>query len=254
MLLRRQRIIDYAKSLASLPTLNTLTRRLSRLLAEPDVSFRALSEEITYDPGLSTRLISAANSAWYNRGVAVVDVTRAMTMLGIEEVTSLVVCGLFYDGILKKAGMMRKPASEFWRHSLLVAFATKNLSIETSPVSEEAFTAGLLHDIGKVPFFLNPDLQSTKVATWHLSWEKEQETLGTDHCEVGFYMAREWKLPEMLQDVIRLHHQDKLDASLAKSVRDADILMNSPTEDNDLKAIQDAARGAALRIMDVFSS
>ena len=78
----RERVIEHAKSLANLPTLNALTGKLPSLLQDEDVSLSRLSGLISYDPGLSFRLISAANSPWYNRGNQVTSVNIAVGILG----------------------------------------------------------------------------------------------------------------------------------------------------------------------------
>jgi len=260
----RESVIEYAKSLANLPTLNTLTGKLPSLLQDEDVSLSRLSDLISYDPGLSFRLISAANSPWHNRGNRVTSVGIAVSLLGLDEVRNLVTCAIFYDGILKKSGLRRKDTLEFWRHSLLTGFATRTLANDTrrngddpSARSDESFTAGLLHDIGKIPFVVNPDLRSATVLSWHDSTMKEREKFGIDHCEVGFLMAREWKLPEGYQYVIKSHHQERAvrspERSLAALVGEADFLVTSETEDEECLLLRATAEKEAQEVMDVFS-
>lgn len=154
MVSRRQTILDYAKSLACLPTLDTIAQKLSLLLAGPKVSFSALFDIIQYDPSLSSRTIAVANSAWHNRGVPIVSLRRAMIALGLEEVKNILMCAVFYDGLLKKSGLPKEELFELWKHSLLVAFAAKTLREPSAKEGEKAFTAGMLHDIGKVPLQL----------------------------------------------------------------------------------------------------
>lgn len=260
----RESIIEYAKSLANLPTLNAYTGKLSSLLRDEEVSFSRLSDLISYDPSLSFRLISAANSPWYNRGNRVTSVNIAINILGLDEVRNLVMCAIFYDGLVKKSGIRKKDALEFWRHSLLTGFITRRLLRRnmhdedgSPPEADESFTAGLIHDIGKIPFVMSPELRSLSVISWHNSSEKERKKFGIDHCEVGFFMAREWKLPESYQNAIRFHHEERpMSAparSLAEMVGDADTLARSEIEDQELAALKEAAEKETQGIIDVFA-
>jgi putative nucleotidyltransferase with HDIG domain len=253
----RQIIIEYAKSLVSVPTINAATGSLSSLLRDEEVSFPRLSNRISYDPGLSFRLIGAANSPWYNRGNPVTSVNVAISILGLDEVRNLVMCAILYDGLLKKSGLRKKDAREFWTHSLMTAFATRKLADRNGGNRDETFTAGLLHDIGKVPFFVNPELRSASITTWHRAVEKERGKFGIDHCEVGFLMAREWKLPENYQNAIRFHHEERLwghrAESLAHMVGDADALVTSETEDAESRALLVAIREEAQGVIAIFS-
>lgn len=97
----REEALDYAKSLACLPTMDAVTKRLSEVLNEKKLSFSHLFECVRYDPGLSSKLIANANSVWHNRGMPAVTLKRAMTVLGLEEVKSVLLCTLFYDGVMK---------------------------------------------------------------------------------------------------------------------------------------------------------
>jgi putative nucleotidyltransferase with HDIG domain len=262
--LSRESVIEYAKSMANLPPLNALTGKLSSLLRDEEVSFSRLSDLISYDPVLSFRLISAANSPWYNRGNPVTNIGLSITLLGLDEVRNLVMCAVFYDGLLKKSGLRKKDAVQFWIHSLLAAFATKRLAahsvecLESDTRRDEFFTAGLLHDIGKVPFLINPELRSANIASLHRSAEKERKKYGIDHCEVGFFLAREWKLPEDYQNAIRFHHEERRTGlparTLADYVGDADNLVTSDTVDEDISALRAAAEKDAQGVVAIFSA
>ncbi len=248
----RQEILDYAKSLVCLPTLDNISETLSLLLAGPRVSFARLSEVIQYDAGLASRVIAVANSAWHNRGVPIVNLKRAMTALGIEEVRDIVLCAVFYDSMLKKSGLKSEEVYRLWRHSLLVAFASRSLN--TLPKSgEKAFTAGLLHDIGKVPLMLVCGCSLVTEQAETDACASERNEFGADHQEIGAYMAAEWGLPEEYRQVIRSHHEQIAGSPLCDVVRMANALVTSEATDEELLQRKKAIEAEADRIIHLFS-
>jgi len=250
----RENTLSYAKSLACLPTLDAVSHRLYEVLDEKKVTFSRLLEIVQYDPGLSSRIISVANSAWHSRGVPVVSLRRAMTVLGLDEVKSVLLCNLFYDGVLKKLGLKKSEFLTLWSHSLTTAFVASALCGEEQKESEKAFTAGLFHDIGKVPLQLlyHYDLENGKLA-WDEVCADERGKFDTDHQEIGFYMATEWKLPEDYKQVIRLHHEETDGMRMAELVKRANILMTSDTKESSLLEIRKTAQEKAGEIMSAFS-
>ena len=183
-----------------------------------------------------------------------VGLRRAMTALGLDEVKSVLLCTLFYDGVLKKMGLRKKEFSALWSHSLLAAFAASLLCGEEQRETEKAFTAGLLHDIGKVPLQLlyHYDLEDKRVS-WDEVCAEERNRFDTDHEEIGSYMAKEWKLPEEYRQAIRLHHELTQGMRLADLVRQANILMSCETDDPALLELKKTAGEKASDIMGAFS-
>lgn len=254
MISLRQPILDYAKSLGGFPTLGAVTRKLSLVLAERESSFSRLLEIVQYDPGLSARIISVSNSVWHSRGVPVVSLKRAMTALGLEEVKNVVTCALFYDGVLKKLGLKKAYTLALWKHSLLVALGGRALGNQEQDDMDKAFTAGLLHDIGKVPLQLLYQYDGNKGQSgWEDACADEKERFGIDHQEIGFYLATEWKLPDEYRQAIRLHHEKKGESPLARLVGNADLLMSNETEDQRLLAMKSAVEAEAAKIISLFS-
>ncbi|OPY70355.1 MAG: phosphodiesterase [Syntrophorhabdaceae bacterium PtaU1.Bin034] len=253
----RQDILDYTKSLACLPVLDSIAVKLSSLLAGGKVSFSRLFDIIRYDPALSSKIIAVANSAWYNRGAPVTGLKRAMMVLGIEEVKDILICSLFHDGVLKQLGLRREDIFELWRHSLLVAFAARALSHGSRKDMDKAFTAGLLHDIGKAPLQLlcHYDIRHDKTS-WDSICVEERERFGADHQEIGFCIAREWNLPEDYREVIRLHHEELADSPIAGLMKKAHILLRiepgAEDEDEQIRTIRASVKAEAGKIINIF--
>jgi putative nucleotidyltransferase with HDIG domain len=230
----RQHILDYVHSLSGLPTLNSITKNLAFITAGPDIAISRLIEVIQYDPGLSSRIISVSNSAWYSRGVPIVNLERAITTLGIEEVRNIITCALFYDGVLKGLGLKKKLIHQLWEHSLIIALAAKALSRREGAEVEESFLCGLLHDIGKVPLQLlfKYGLNDPK-HTMETICDFEETKFGIDHAQIGFEMAMDWKLPEDYRQAIRLHHREHEETVLSSLVRKSHLLMFTDTDEEE---------------------
>jgi putative nucleotidyltransferase with HDIG domain len=250
----RENILDYARSMVSLPRLGTVTRKVSIILSEEVPSFSQLFDVVRYDPGLSSRIISAANSAWYDRGVPVVSLMRAMTVIGLDEVKNSIVCAPFYDGVLKKSGLKKKEVFALWKHSVLVAFGARTFFRDGEDERDKAFVAGLLHDIGKVPLQLlyHYDI-SPKALNWEDVCAKETDRFGVDHQTIGFHMATEWKLPEEYRQTIRLHHDQRGASPLGKAVRQTHLLLTEETDDEELAAAKKSIEDEAARVIEMFA-
>jgi putative nucleotidyltransferase with HDIG domain len=249
----REETLNYAKSLACLPVMDAVTQRLSEILDEKRLSFSHLFECVRYDPGLSSKIIASANSVWHSRGMPTFTLKRAMTVLGLEEVKNLLLCTLFYEGVLRRLGLKKEDVFRLWEHSLLVAFAAAELCGGVRREMEKAYTAGLLHDMGKAPLQL---LHRYDIVDKNVEWDaicaNERDRFDTDHQETGFYMAVEWKLPEEYRDAIRLHHENSEASQLAQLVRQAHILLQGAAEDESRLAMKKTAEEKTRQIISLF--
>jgi putative nucleotidyltransferase with HDIG domain len=254
-MMSREETISYAKSLACLPTMDAVTQRLSEVLNEKRLSFSHLFECVRYDAGLSSKIIASANSVWHSRGMPAVTLKRAMTVLGLEEVKNLLVCTLFYEGVLKKLGLKKKDVFSLWQHSLVVAFAAAELCGGERKEMEKAFTAGLLHDIGKAPLQM---LHNYEIVDDSIGWDEicanERNRFDTDHQEIGFYMAVEWKLPEEYREAIRLHHESAKDTRLVELVQQANLLVHGMLEGESLAGAKQTAEEKTRGIIELFAA
>jgi putative nucleotidyltransferase with HDIG domain len=251
----RQHILDYVHSLSGLPTLNSITKNLVFVTAEQDIALSRLVEVIQYDPGLSSRIISVSNSAWYSRGVPIVSLERAIATLGVEEVRNIITCALFYDGVLKGLGLKKKFIHQLWEHSLIIAFAAKSLSREDGAEGEESFVCGLLHDIGKVPLQLlfKYGLNNLKY-TVETICDFEETKFGIDHAQIGFEMAMDWKLPEDYRQAIRLHHRQQEETVLSSLVRKSHVLMFTDTEEEEKISLRKSITEEAEKVIALFDA
>lgn len=166
---------------------------------------------LRHDQALTSKLLAMANSAYYAFQFEVTTVRRAVVAVGYNEVRNLCM-GLSLMGFLKPSVFHnREMTAQLWMHSLAVSQAARLLAQRSRVLEPEvAYTAGLLHDIGKVVLVaFYPDevdkLQSLLVKEGQ-SFTEAERMLELSHSEVGKALAEHWKLPAMLAQVISRHH------------------------------------------------
>jgi putative nucleotidyltransferase with HDIG domain len=210
--LTRETLISKASDLKVIPTLNGIMEKVLQVLGNNNSSFNELSQVIQYDQAICSKIISIANSAYYSRGVEVFDLQRAMMTIGFEEVRGITTCLMFVENILKKLKLKEQDLFALWKHSIQVAYGAKILSerllVEEPP---KVYTISLLHDIGKIVFYLcctdyGEIVKAARVDRKDLA-ALERETFGTDHQELGYIIATKWKFPDDFAQVIRHHHE-----------------------------------------------
>lgn len=199
-----------------LPALSPSVLRVLELLARPEASNDDMTKVVQQDAVMSAKLLGMCNSALYGLSTPVASIAQAVLMLGQSEIQRLVL-SVGFGGALSPAlagyGISDK---ELWRHSLLTAnIAAAVIPLVHRPPAEEsvAYTAGLLHDIGKVVIACALDPIHQKAIRELLArpgcsmMEAERQLLGTDHAEVGACLLEQWGLPAILVEAVSHHHQ-----------------------------------------------
>ncbi len=214
------------------PAPQILVGRLSQLLNQEAVSAGALAAAIELDATLAVRLLRLANSVVLGGTGGVETVEEAVVRVGTESIRD-VVYALSLVGTLKPAGFGYRP---FWRHSLAVAQVARLLDARRpaarSDPMPEAYTAGLLHDIGMLVF--DRALGSRYKAVWAQArterralWEVEHSLFALDHAQAGARILEAWGLPPRLVEAARCHHRVDERADLAaRVVHLADMVCN----------------------------
>jgi len=211
--LSREILISRASDLKVIPTLNGIMEKVLQVLGNNNSSFNELSQVVQYDQAICSKIISIANSAYYSRGVEVFDLQRAMMTIGFEEVRGITTCLMFVENVLKKLKLKEQDLFALWKHSIQVAYGARTLSerllIEEPP---KVYTISLLHDIGKIVFYLSSNeygeiVRAARVDRKDLAM-LERESFGIDHQELGYIIAIKWKFPDDFAQVIRHHHHD----------------------------------------------
>jgi putative nucleotidyltransferase with HDIG domain len=189
--------------------------KLVGLLDQPAISNEDIVQVLKFDNILTAKLLRACNSPLFGLEEPVASVEQAVLMLGHQHILHVAVSIAFSSNMAAALPGNAAEAKELWRHSLVSALAAENLARNTTAVTVEppiAFTAGLLHDIGKVVMShaLAAEVQSavrSRVAHDGLSGtEAERELIGVDHAEVGRCLLVSWRLPEEIIESVGNHH------------------------------------------------
>lgn len=211
--------IDILAQIRCNEKLLSLPQVLSEILEEvgkDDFSADTLAKIILKDPSLTSRLLKMANSSFYQRVTEIKTVHQAVSILGVTTVKCLTLSASIFnpDRIAASTGIDTK---QFFAYSLSIASASEKIARTVNyPSPEEAFIAGLLHDIG-VLFFLHhyPDeyariLRGETIAESLV--DAEMKVFGVDHCDIGYHLAEVWRLPDYVADAIISHHGQRSSA------------------------------------------
>lgn len=179
-------------------------------------SLEDVGETLSKDQGLTTRILSLANSAYYGLQAEVQSVPRAAAVLGMAEIRNIVL-SLGVSGLTVKYEMPEDfDLGEYWTHQFLVAMVAKELSHMVDVGSpDNMFTVGLLHDIGKLITALKrPEdwqaIHDLAEADEIVDVEAEEEYWGLDHAVVGSLVLKSWDLPADLVEPVNWHHSPAL--------------------------------------------
>ena len=194
---------------AKLPPLPGSALKISGLLQDINVSQKKIAEAIGNDPMLASRVLRLANSPIYAFQQSVSNLNAAVNAIGNKAIYEMVMIGAFTDSFGRE---IRNTVigRDNWLHSLAVAFGARELSkMLEMRGTEEAFSCGLLHDIGSLLLFRADVALYTeifnKAERSDLS-RLEREVYGFDHAQVGALAARRWNLSDPVCDMILYHH------------------------------------------------
>ncbi len=226
---------DILARVKHLPSISNVIVKLADLLNNPHSSAADFEKIVRNDPALTANLLRIANSAFFGCPREVTSVKQAITLMGVGRVFEIAASASFMKILPETIPGYEMNAEMFWLHSMAVAVLSEKLSRELKIKTPDLiFTAGLLHDIGKLAIasYLNDEkdtiMQEIKVGGKALV-QIEKNVLGMDHSEVGLIVAEEWNLPPRLGLAARYHHTpddlpEKQDCLLADLVHVANCL------------------------------
>ncbi len=198
--------------LDKLPRLPSTAIRLMEVVSDPDSSARQMADVIRFDPSLTAEILRLCNSSHFSPASEITAVDHAVTFLGADNLLKLVLTSHARPLLQSPQSGYGLPPDALWVHSVGVALASKRLADSRQVAEKNAlFTAGLLHDIGKIVLneYVNEEyativsiVENERVAFA----DAEQRVLGYTHAQVGGEIARRWGLPPLLRDCIRYHH------------------------------------------------
>ncbi len=217
-----------------MPSLPTTYFEVLKQVESASSTVQSVGEVIMQDPAMTARLLQMVNSAAFALAQKVTDPTDAVSLLGMETVKSLVLCLQVFgqNDTAKQSGIS---LDQLWNHSLTVAkFAREITRLQTGNVllANEAFTAGLLHDVGRIVIASNLPVEYAGIVKSAKDLKQplhvqEAAQFGVDHHAVGGYHMGLWGMPAALVEAAALHHSPARtpahEFSLLTAVHAADV-------------------------------
>ncbi len=200
------------RQIETLPTMSPSAVRLAALLGQEETSTDELEAVVRPDLALTANLLRYCNSAGFALREQVSSVRQAITLLGTKRLFEVVTTESFSRVIPARLEGYDLSAAGYWQHGIAVAVMGERLATALSvAVPDLTFTAGLLHDVGKLAICVALEKQAERVLEEVESGEisfvdAERKVLGIDHPEVGALICKSWNLPASLLDPIRYHH------------------------------------------------
>ncbi|MCR9198234.1 MAG: HDOD domain-containing protein [Planctomycetaceae bacterium] len=175
-----------------------------------DATARQLSEIIKHDPALSLKLLQIANSPIYGFAGEIRSVDHATVVLGMRALRDLAISTAVSDAFASGDGESATARRQLWVHSLSCGAIARTLSSTLNMAApDEAFLAGIVHDVGKLFFFDHEPhqyMQATSNGPHTNIVDIETDAFGIAHTSVGQRCGQNWGLPDEINDVICFHH------------------------------------------------
>ncbi len=192
-----------------------------------------IAQLIETDAALTIQVLRAINSPFYGLRWEVTSVPQAVAFLGFEEVSHLALLYHMRQEFNQFNDQQVDYLNDLWKHSLATAILSQSLASKLAqrPLSK-AFTAGILHDIGKIVFvqcypIYHDEVRNLLNTSDIADVEAEEQLIGISHATIGGHLCERWKLPAELRDIIQHHHKpaaSKYSPVLTAIVRFADVL------------------------------
>ena len=257
------KVKQVVSNIQNLPTPPIVFQQIQKVINDPNCSAAMVAAILAEDPAMSVKVLKLTNSAFYGLSREVNSVKQAIVIVGFEAIKNLVLSASVLD-MFKGKDIDQEAQEKFWRHSLATGFSCRILSKELQARcildQDTAFSAGLLHDLGKVVFscFLSDQYKQLQAAReldkTSEEFELENKTLGYNHAQIGGFLASLWKLPEKLGKAISYHHNPqelKEDNMLAHLVHIANYLAKKTFYEKKDQALIGHLDPESLKIMDI---
>jgi putative nucleotidyltransferase with HDIG domain len=210
------KVMEVVKKVTSIATLPEVTAKIIQTVEDPRSSAAKLHQIVTHDPALVTRILKVVNSAFYGLPGQIGSVERAIVLLGLNAVKNIAVAASI--GAMFRTGKLCEgfAARDLWTHCIAVGVVARDLAKQMgSSVADEAFLAGMIHDVGILislqvfPEQLRAVCEAAKLGQTPFC-ELEKQIIGMDHQQLGATLAEQWKFPRSCQLVAGYHHRPLL--------------------------------------------
>jgi len=213
---RERRVQAILNSIDQLPSLPAVVWEVMRLANDPDSNAKDFEDYISKDQALTAKLLKLVNSSFYGLPNKMTTISRSIVVLGYKTLKSVVMAASTSKLLDRQLQLYGYGKGGLWMHSIACAGVTRHLAKTVfklgSEIAEEAFVAGLLHDIGKIiisPVLTENVHEFESYIDLHQGCSMiaaEAAVAGIDHAEAGKLMMQKWKLSERLTQSIADHH------------------------------------------------
>lgn len=204
---------ELIKQFKKTKTLPLIVTRLAQLINDEDSTLQDFEEVIRLDPALVARLLTLVNSSFFGMSRNVDSISRAVALLGMKNLHNIAVTDAIQGMIDTERSISGFSPQRLWAHSAAVGICCKMIAERIFSINgDDAYLCGILHDIGLIA-----ELEATPDAFFDIIGrlnpespaliQLERESLRTDHCEIGYLLAREWQIAPPLAEAIRDHHE-----------------------------------------------
>ena len=220
-----------ASGTVELPVFDQTAIRIRQMIERGEYDPPAVARLVAVDPALSGSLLRHANSSFFGGIEKVVTVRDAIVRLGVRQVAELVILASQRQQYELKDFELHELSDQLWRHAVGCGIGAQWLArkIQMEDRVQEAFLAGLLHDIGKLLLLrVLDELIAQQQLQFRPSRELVLELLGYLHCQQGHRLMQTWNIPETYADIVRGHHDEDYDETdaLMSLIRLVDMACN----------------------------
>jgi len=200
----------YIANTKHLPPAPALMLKLMECFQNPDLDVDEIVDLMELDPSVTTEVLKCSNSSFFMTDEPVVDISEAVLRLGFYELYQISMT-VFGRQTMASKNIQGINVEALWRHSALTAVSSGVIARELDNSEGAAFTAGLLHDVGKIVFASAEGLRYAELIqnvnlTGGSLIAAEKAAFGFDHCEIGACLLEKWKMPAMISAPVLRHH------------------------------------------------
>lgn len=201
------------KTINELPSLPAIVYELNRVISDPMASTQNVENVMSNDIGITAKVLNLANSSYYAIPGGVSSLGRAISFIGFDTIHQLVLSTTIIKALSVGGDQTHFNINEFWKHSVGVGIASETIAKYVShPNPSDLFTAGMIHDMGKIALFVGATEQLLSICSQSENKNKtfieiEQEFGQMPHTELGKILGEKWKLPKAILAVARYHHE-----------------------------------------------